>query len=93
MTVGIAEKAFAATGQTDWLQVSGEFNISVDFTTGSGVGTVILERSFDGVTAKPGVLETYAADMEKVGSNPENIFVRLRCSVFTSGTIAARLSY
>lgn len=93
MTVGITEESFGATGQTDWLQVSGDFNISVDFTTGSGVGTVILERSFDGVSAKPGVLEEYTADMEKVGSNPENIFVRLRCSAFTSGTITARLSY
>lgn len=93
MATGAVEKSLTATGQTDWLQVSKEFNVSVDFTTGSGSGTVVLERSFDGSNAKPGALESYTADAEKVGESPEDVYYRLRCTAYTSGTIALRLSY
>lgn len=94
MAIGVVEESFTATGQTEGLAIQGGFNISVDFTTGSGSGTVVLERSFDGgSTWKPGAVESYSNDTEKVGDSPEDIQYRLRCSVYVSGTIAARLSY
>jgi hypothetical protein len=93
MATGLASKDLAATGETDWLQVNGDFNISVDMTTGSGVGTVVLQRSFDGVNAKPAAVDTYTGDTEEVGNNPERIWVRLKVTDYTSGTISLRLSY
>ena len=92
MTIGVVEQSFTATGQTTGLEIQGDFNISVDFSTGSGVGQVDLERSFDeGVTFK--VVESYTSDVERVGNSPEQLVYRLRVSSFTSGTIAVRLSY
>lgn len=94
MATGKVEESFTSTGQTDWMAVDQSFNISVDFTTNSGVGTVVLERSFDGQNAKPAAIETITADTEKVGDPAgESIYYRLRCSAYTSGTITARLSY
>jgi len=94
MTIGVVEQSFTATGQTTGLEIQGDFNISVDFSTGSGVGQVELERSFDdGVTFKPGSVDFFVADTEKVGNSPEQLVYRLRVSSFTSGTIAVRLSY
>ena len=94
MTIGVVEQSFTSTGQTEGLAINDDFNVSVDFTTGSGVGTIVLERSFDGgVTFKPGAVKTYTSDTEEAESFPEDIQFRLRCSVFTSGIIAVRLSY
>ena len=92
MTIGVVEQSFTGTGQTAGLEIQGDFNISGDFSTGSGVGQVDLERSFDeGVTFK--VVESYTSDVERVGNSPEQLVYRLRVSSFTSGTIAVRLSY
>ena len=72
--------------------LSGKFNFSADFTTGTGVGTVQLQRSFDnGVTWK--TTDEFTADDESVGDAVENsVRWRLNCSAYTSGTITARIS-
>lgn len=94
MTSVVIEVSFTATGSSGPIKVQGEFNISLDFSTGSGVGQVDLERSFDnGTTFKPAAVDSYQDDNEKVGSSPELIMYRLTCSTYTSGTIAGRLSY
>jgi len=94
MTIGFVEKSFTGTGSTDSIAIEGEFNVSVDFSTGSGVGTVVLKRSYDkGSSFKPKAIETYQADDERVGDSPEPITYKLECTVFTSGIIAVRISY
>lgn len=88
------EVSFTATGDSDFITVEGDFNISLDFSTGSGVGQVDLVRSFDkGATFKPGLVDFFVDDTEKVGNSLESIRYRLTCSSYTSGTIAGRLSF
>jgi len=94
MTSVVIEKSFTATGFSDPIEVEGDFNISIDFSTGSGIGQVDLERSFDnGKTFKPGKVDFFVDDTEKVGNSPEQLKYRLNCSSFTSGTITVRLSF
>ena len=81
---------FTSTGASDVIALSGGFNLSLDFTTGSGVGTVELQRSFDdGVTWE--TTDSKTADTEENGLAVSNLLWRLECTAFTSGTIAGRL--
>ena len=87
------EESFTGTGATATdIPLSGKFNFSADFTTGTGIGTVQLQRSFDsGVSWK--TTDSLTADDESVGEAVENsVRWRLNCSAFTSGTIIARIS-
>ena len=94
MTIGVIETTFTSAVPGEGIAVEDSANISLDFTTGSGVGTVILQRSFDeGVTWKPTAIATYATDDEERVSTPEPVLYRLNCTVFTSGIIVGRLSY
>ena len=94
MTIGVIETTFTSAVPGEGIAVNDEANISLDFTTGSGIGTVVLQRSFDGgVTWKPGAIATYTADVEEGLITREPIQYRFNCTVFTSGIIAARISY
>lgn len=92
MAVGKAINSFTSAVAGNEMNAEGDFNISLDFTTGSGVGTVALERSFDGgVTWKK--VKEYTADAEEVGNSAGSLLHRLNCTAFTSGTIAAEINY
>lgn len=88
---------FTGTGNGSSAMFYGAFNASL---WGTFVGTVILERSFDGgTTFLPCAIDTagdpnaYSAPMSVVINEPEpGVFYRFRCSAYTSGTINYRLS-
>lgn len=90
---------FTGTGQSSALTVQGKFNVLI---TG-GVGTVVLERSFDGSNWYPASKNTNgddasyttASDTAFNGSveEPEaGVQYRLNCTAYTSGTITYRIS-
>lgn len=80
---------FGATGQSDSIDLAGQFNLSL---SGWGSATVRLERSFDGGSSWV-VVKSYTVDAEEVGDAPEpGVLYRLNCTSYTSGTIAYRLS-
>ena len=85
-------KSFTGTGTSDPISLRDDFNVSLDFTTGTGIGTVELQRSFDqGNTWF--TTDSFTADDEKIGdATRENLRWRLNCTAFTSGIIAARIS-
>jgi hypothetical protein len=75
------------------------FNVTL---TNTGVGSVVLERSFDGGTTWSGLyaggVQLYSwsyvgTAVSEVAFEPEfNVLYRLRCSSYTSGTITYRIS-
>jgi len=85
----------AANQATEWGEFIGFYNIIL---TGTFVGTVVVDRSFDGgATSAP--CTALAAPVEfttpatEVLQEPEpGVLIRLRCSAYTSGSIAARVS-
>lgn len=90
---------FTATGQSTVLTVAGKINVLI---TG-GIGTVAIERSFDGTnwfvisrdTAGTDASYTTATDTAFNGSleEPEDgVQYRLNCTAYTSGTITYRVS-
>lgn len=88
---------FTATGQSSAAMFIGYFNVSL---WGAFVGTVVLERSFDGgatflpcSTDTVGDPNSYTAPISIVVNEPEpGVYYRVRCSAYTSGTINYRLS-
>lgn len=93
----ILSGTFTATGQSGTKVLWGKFNVSL---WGTFVGTVQIERSFDGgVTWLPaskdtsGTVASYTAPMTVVCEEPERgVNFRLNCTAFTSGTINYRVS-
>ena len=88
----VLEESFTATGAsaTD-IALDGTFNFSADFTTGTGVGTIELQRSFDNKQTWKST-DSVTADDERIGEAVENS-VRWRLfATITSGTILARIS-
>lgn len=86
---------FTGTGASSSIRVgqrtgNGEFNIHL---SGTWVGTVDLQRSFDNGTTWVDVAdESYTANTDRVGDEPENgVLYRLNCSAYTSGTVTYRL--
>lgn len=81
--------SFGANGSSDMFVTRAGFNMSL---SGFGSATVILQRSFDrGVTWKN--VENFTADAERRVDDPEkNVYYRLTCTGYGSGTIAYRLS-
>jgi hypothetical protein len=90
------EALLAAAGAvTPWFRAEGTFNFSL---WGGGVGSVILERTFDG-GATPIPLSNLGAVVSFVGPSSETIFnreagvlVRARFLTRTSGSFTARFS-
>jgi hypothetical protein len=88
--------AFTAVGVGAAFTPFGNFNLSV---WGTFVGSVVLERSFDGGTTytqasfPDGTTPTLTAPMSGTWNEKEKgTAYRFRCSAFTSGTINWRLS-
>ncbi len=95
--------AFTATGQSSSIKphdnvvlgLGPDFNVSI---WGTFVGTVQLERSFDGATWLPLTaagfgLYAWTAPASEIVSRPESGFqYRLNCTAWTSGTINYRVS-
>jgi hypothetical protein len=86
---------FTATGQSAAQDIAkGSFNVSL---WGTFVGTVQIERSFNGTTWLPctnlGAAVTFTAPMTEVLNEPEQyVTYRLNCTAYTSGTINYRIS-
>lgn len=97
--MGIITGSFTATGQSQGLQVADHYNVTV---WGTFVGTVVLERSFDGgVTYQPltrdlaGAIAALTAPFSMIAFEPErvsNVKTRLNCTAYVSGTINYRIS-
>lgn len=94
----ITAGTFSATGQSSAVTISPirAFNVSV---WGTFVGTVQLERSFDGgttwlpITAAGTQIYTWTAPASEIAAEPEaNVSYRLNCTAYTSGTINYRIS-
>ncbi len=69
------------------IDLAGYFNLSL---SGSWAGTVKLERSFDNGSSWQ-IVDSFTANIENVGYEPEGATYRLRCSAYTSGVIIGRL--
>lgn len=68
---------------------NGNFNITLG---GFGVGTVDLQRSFDGSTWQNVTDGSFTADVNKIGYEPEDaVQYRFNCSSYDSGTITYRI--
>ena len=77
----------AVGGTSDTIALSNYFNFSL---TGTWVGTVVLERSFDnGLTWN--TVDSFTSNIESVGQDPEGALYRARCSAYTSGSANVRL--
>ncbi len=92
----LSSGSFAATGQSAPVVLYGDFNVSL---WGAFVGTVALERSFDGgttwlpVSSAAGTAASWTAPVSTTWTEPEhNVAYRLNCTAYTSGTINYRLS-
>lgn len=89
--------SLAATGASAGRAMWGDFNIAL---SGTFVGTVAVERSFDGgVTYIPvardtsGTAASFTAPTSLSISEPEKgVLYRLNCTAYTSGTVNYRLS-
>tara|TARA_R110000787_G_scaffold78897_1_gene172353 strand:- start:993 stop:1268 length:276 start_codon:yes stop_codon:yes gene_type:complete len=81
--------AFTSTAASAAITVIKEFNISL---SGTWVGSVQLQRSFDEGTSWLNVGTAYTANTESVGTDPENNRVQYRFNcTWTSGTVTYRL--
>lgn len=88
---------FTGTGNGTAVSMLGSFNLEL---SGTWVGTVQLERSFDGGTTyvavgkdTSGTAATYTSNVSIVVVEPEpGALYRIRCTAYTSGTVAYRLS-
>lgn len=89
MALALIQGSFTGTGNSDAVDIVGNFNVSL---SGFGVATVAVQRSFDGGSTWVSV-ESFTADTQKRGLEAENgIKYRMSCSAYTSGTIAYRIS-
>lgn len=102
MAVQSATGSFSATGNgATFVPNTGRVNVNCGLNVsvyGTFVGTVVLERSFDGGTnyipvLRNGTAISYTAPASEVMYDPEgDVIYRLRCSAYTSGTANYRLS-
>jgi hypothetical protein len=102
----VVSGSFTGTGQSPLFSCWGPFNVVLYGNAGPNgamVGTVRLERSFDGGTTwvvcgvgGAGSQASYTlngADISVVAAEPEKgVLYRLNCTAYTSGTINYRMS-
>jgi len=82
-------KTLTAVGYSDSLEIFGEFNFTL---SGTWVGTVYIQRAFDGSDDFENV-ETFTDNGQYVGYEPEGqVKYRFICTAYTFGTIHGRLS-
>lgn len=105
MAINSVTGTFAATGSSASLvpECSQNRNTGAAFNValyGTFVGTVLLEKSFDGTNWLPvyrgnsATAISYTAPASEVVCEPEDgVAYRLRCSAYTSGTVNYRLSH
>jgi hypothetical protein len=93
---GVATGAIDAVEAGDWVIIDKLFNFAL---SGTFVGTLILERSFDaGATALPitlvdGTVKEFTAPDSAVLEEPESgVLYRVRATAWTSGTANWRFS-
>jgi hypothetical protein len=78
--------AFNATGVSPSILLAGKYNVSI---RGAFSGTISIQRSFDdGVSW--GIVDSYTAETEQVGEEPEGALYRFYCSAYTSGNPICR---
>ena len=81
--------SFTGTGTSNAFTSRGGFSMSL---SGFGSATVVLERSFDEGSTWLNV-ESFTTDAERRVDEPNSdVFYRFECTVYSSGTIAYRLS-
>ncbi|MGB8274060.1 MAG: hypothetical protein WCF16_02190 [Alphaproteobacteria bacterium] len=89
MAIASISQTFSGTGATNPVPLRGKFNVSVQ---GFGSAGVNLERSYDN-GATWNIVETYSANTDKVGEEPETgVVYRLNVTSWASGTLKCRLS-
>jgi hypothetical protein len=99
MANAVVTGSFTATGQSASFQLGtrdSEFNVSA---RGTFVGTIRLERTFDGgtnwhpLTVGGSPIMTFTAPFSEGWEEIENgVLYRLNCTAYTSGTITYRIS-
>ena len=88
-----ADEQLAISAQntfTPWVELLGPFSLSI---RGTWVGTVTIQRSFDGGTT-PLDVQNYTANIEDTGSEPRGSTVYrvgFKTGNYTSGTANVRL--
>jgi hypothetical protein len=94
--IALRAGTFTGVANSAGVVLHGNYNFTL---SGSWVGTVALERSYDDgvtwvVTSKPDLTPaSFTANIDGVGLEPEaGVLYRWRCSAYTSGTIEYRLS-
>jgi len=99
MSVALLTHEFTATGQSAAVALHGKANVLIQ----GGVGTVELQKSFDGVNFFP-VSKNSNGDVASYSPNSDTAFngtveepetgvvYRFSCTAYTSGTIACRMS-
>jgi len=102
-----AQYIFSATGQSNEYAIPrGTYNLSINFTVGSGSGSVQVERSFDdgaswellSKDSTPNQAIFTDQDFSGIAEEPEqatdgkHILWRFNCTDFTSGSIRCRIS-
>ncbi|RAU21080.1 hypothetical protein CU669_15095 [Paramagnetospirillum kuznetsovii] len=97
LAITVKTGTFAATGQSTAQVMGGYFNAAL---YGTFVGTISIERSFDGGTTwvslskdSTGAAASFTAPMSIVIYEPEQgVNYRFNCSAYTSGTVNYRFS-
>lgn len=94
----VVSGSFTATGQSSAIAIGPERGGNVAIY-GTFVGTVSVERSFDGGTNWIGLTDasgnaySYTDDATfRIDEDERGVLYRLNCSAYTSGTINYRLS-
>lgn len=94
--VVLVSGTFTATGQSSSFRPIGKFNVSL---RGTFVGTVAIERSFDGTNwagisrDSSGTAATFTGPAGVICEEVEgDTLYRLNCTTYTSGTVTYRVS-
>ena len=79
---------FVATGNSPWTKVPREFNVDL---YGDGVGTVVLEKTYDGGATTITVKTLIKNDPQIGFENDLQALYRFKCTARSSGTLKCRI--